>query len=179
MDSIWLNYRWTISWMRGWGQCGSQHVIFLFHLYSEYAYPGYLKPQAPIWRAIVRSYYLRHLCFYDIFSILASAPKWNDLCIESQTNLFGANPAFSGGVLCVFSWHCFLWGLPTHEIGGTPYLSMNSPSPITTATILFPNKISFSGTGGWALQRIFSEETQFNSQYHSSYLSSNPHLGTY
>lgn len=89
MDSIWLNYHWTISWMRGWGPVWKSACYLSFsHLYSEYAYPGYLKPPAPIWRAIVRSYYLRHLRFYDIFSILASAPKWNDLCIESQTNLF-------------------------------------------------------------------------------------------
>jgi hypothetical protein len=74
--------------MRVWGQGGSQHVILLFHLWSECAYPGHLKPQAPIRRGIVKYYYLRHLCFYDIFSILAYAPEWNNLYIESQTNLF-------------------------------------------------------------------------------------------
>lgn len=63
------------------GPGGSQHAILLFHLYSH----GHLKPYTWILLNIITLVILAFTLFLVFYSLF-TAPGWNNLCLESQSN---------------------------------------------------------------------------------------------
>lgn len=64
-----------------WGPGGSQHAVFLFHLDSH----GHLKPYTWILLNIITLVILASMIFLVFYSLF-TAPGWNNLCLESQSN---------------------------------------------------------------------------------------------